>query len=136
MGKSRNYRKRTQSRVGPLPPAAFIVHLVEDRVPHVSLHIGAKIFIEAGSWATVVAADFQRLPDFQVVDEFVFVFVHHIDDDFRLPVHGKGTVLFVLADSRVVPIAVVRRSFMFLSPHIDGVHCLPNVLCIRGALAI
>ena len=42
-----NYRERTQSRVGPLPPAAFIVHFVEDRVPHVSLHIGAKVFVEA-----------------------------------------------------------------------------------------
>ena len=51
-----NYRERTQSRVGLLPPAAFIVHFVEDRVPHVGLHISAKIFIEAGSWATVVAA--------------------------------------------------------------------------------
>ena len=29
-----------------------------------------------------MAADFKRLPDFQVVGEFVFVFVHHTDDDF------------------------------------------------------
>ena len=46
-GKIQNYRERTQSRVGPLPPAAFVVHFVEDRVPHVSLHIGAKVFVEA-----------------------------------------------------------------------------------------
>ena len=46
-GKIQNYTERTQSRVGPLPPAAFIVHFVEDRVPHVSLHISTKVFVEA-----------------------------------------------------------------------------------------
>ena len=125
-----NYRERTQSRVGPLPPAAFVVHFVEDRVPHVSLHIGAKIFIEAGSWATVVAADFQCFPNFQVVGEFVFVFVCHADNDLRFPVHGKRAIFFVLADTRVIPVAVVGRSFVFLCPHIYGAYCLPNVLSL------
>ena len=127
-GRIQNYRERTQSRVGPLPPAAFVVHFVEDRVPYVSLHISAKVFIEAGSWATVVAADFQCFPDFQIVSEFVFIFVCHADNDLRFPVHGKRAIFFVLADTAMVPVAVVRRPFMFLCPHIYGAYCLPNVL--------
>ena len=64
-----NDRERTQSRVGPLPPAAFVVHLVENRVPHVSLHICAKVFVETRSRATVVAADFSLIvcPSFSLV---------------------------------------------------------------------
>ena len=40
-----------------------------------------------------------------------------------------------MADTRVVPIAIVSRSFMFLSPHVDRAYCLPNVLGFGGALA-
>ena len=130
-----NYRERTQSRVGPLPPAAFVVHFVEDRVPHVCLHIGAIVFIETGSWATVVAADFQCFPDFQIVSEFVFIFVCHANDDLRFPVHCKRAIFFVLADTGVVPVAVVRRPFMLLCPHTYGAYCLSNVLSIFAPIA-
>ena len=58
--------------------------------------------------------------------------VCHID---KFPVHGKRAVLFVLADPRVVPIAIVGRSLVFLCLHVYGVYCLPNVLSIGGALA-
>ena len=40
----------------------------------------------------------------------------------------------MLADTGVVPIAIVGRSLVFLSSHIYGPYCLPNVLCIGRAL--
>ena len=77
-GKIQNYRERTQSRVGPPSSAAFIVHFVEHWVPHVGLHVSAKVFVKAGSWAAVVAADFQCFTYFQVVCELVFVLIGHV----------------------------------------------------------
>ena len=41
----RNTETRTQSRVGPLPHAGIVVHLMEDWVPHGSFNISTKIFI-------------------------------------------------------------------------------------------
>ena len=41
-----NDRERTQSRVGPVTPVAFVVHFVEHGVPHVGLHVSAKVFVE------------------------------------------------------------------------------------------
>ena len=126
-----NYRERTQSRVGPPPPAAFIVHFVEHWVPHVGLHVSAKVFVKAGSWAAVVAADFQCFTYFQVVCELVFVLIGHVDNDLWFPVHGKGAMLFMLADTRMVPVAGSGSPLVFFAPYIYGADRLPNVLGFR-----
>ena len=61
------YRERTQSRVGPLPHPRFIVHLMEDGIPHCCLDISAKVLVEARAWAAVVAPDFQGFTDLEVL---------------------------------------------------------------------
>ena len=58
--------RRTQSRVGPLPSPFIAAHSVEDRIPHMSLYVGTKVFVKASSRPTVVAADFKGLPDFEI----------------------------------------------------------------------
>ena len=66
--------ERKPKRVMPPPPLA-IVHMMKHRVPHRRFYIRSVIFIQPLSGAAISSADLERLPDFEVVCKFTFVFV-------------------------------------------------------------
>ena len=65
------------------PPSSVFVHLMEYWVPHRSFDICAKVFIQTLARAAVTASDLQCLSNFEVVVEFIFIFVGLGGDDFR-----------------------------------------------------
>ena len=72
---------------------------MEDRVPHGCFNVGAKVFIEAGAWATVVTPNFLSFANFKVVDELLFVFVCLVGNHGRSPVGLFGACLLVLTNA-------------------------------------
>ena len=75
---------RNPERVGPPPsPLLSVVHVVEDRVPHLGLDVGAIVFVEASAWATSTSSNLKGFTDFEVVCKLFFVFVMHCLNDLR-----------------------------------------------------
>ena len=72
---------------------------MEDRAPKRRFHVCAQVLIKSVAGAAVVAADFQCFSYFQIVGEFLFVFVCYIDNNFGLPIDGFKTGLFVLCNA-------------------------------------
>ena len=81
--------KGTQSRVGPLPSPFVVAHFVENRIPHSSFYVSSEVFIEAHARSAVVAANFQRLTNLEVIGQLTLVFVGHSGDHFRLPINFR-----------------------------------------------
>ena len=67
-------RKETQSRVGPRPPSDVVAQLVKDRIPHTGLNICAHVFIKSLARAAIVAANFERFANFQIISQLFFRF--------------------------------------------------------------
>ena len=83
-------KRRTQKGMAPSPLA--IVHLVENRVPHVCFHVGAVIFVETVAGAAVAGTYLKCLTYFKIARELVFVFVGFSGDDLRFgPVYWLST---------------------------------------------
>ena len=75
--------RRNPKRVGPPSPLLSVVHVVEDRVPHLSLDVGSIVFIEALARATSTSSNLECFPDFEVVSKQFFVLVTHCFYDLR-----------------------------------------------------
>ena len=82
------------------PSPLAIVHLVENRVPHVGFHIGAVIFVETVAGAAVAGTYLKCLTYFKIARELVFVFVGFSGDDLRFgPVYWLLANFLVLGDA-------------------------------------
>ena len=102
-------------RAGPPAPAGQLplVHGIEDRIPSVSLNIGAPVFIHPFSWATVFFLNLKCFPDFQVVVQFPLVFVGHGLNHFKVrDVEWFIAVLVVLADATMRPVSFLNGTLM------------------------
>ena len=60
-------QRRELTPMLPLPRDASESHMVKDSLPRISLNVGAVIFVEAFSWATLEAADPKGFLDSQVM---------------------------------------------------------------------
>ena len=128
----RSKRDTTQSteaqlRAGPLPPSVVVAHVMKNGIPQRRLHISAHVFVESAARTTIVAPNFQCFPHFKVVGQFLFIFVCHVGQYFRLPLDGFVTYFFVLRDARVVVIAICSIFFMLLSSCSDWADGLPYI---------
>ena len=94
-------------------------HRAENRCPNISLNVGAPVFIEAFSRATLKAANPKRFFDAEMVFELLLIFYHGAGKDLGSPVHRFLAVFFVLCEARVRPVFRFCCSFMFLSRRND-----------------
>ena len=77
-----------------------IVHLMENGVPHRRFHVCAVVFMKTMAGAAVAAANFERLPDFQIIRKLLFAFVGHGGNDCgQRPVNLLIAFLFVSRDA-------------------------------------
>ena len=72
-------RGRNSKRVGSSPPLS-VVHVMEDRVPHLGLNISAVVFIEFVVRATVPSSYLQSFSDYEIVCQFSLILVVHSFD--------------------------------------------------------
>ena len=87
-------RGRNSKRVGSPPPLS-VVHVMEDRVPHLGLNISAVVFIEFVVRATVPSSYLQSFSDYEIVCQFSLILVVHSFNDFRFrPVDRLLAMLF------------------------------------------
>lgn len=121
-----NEKERNPKRVGPAPSRR--PHIVKDRIPLGCLDIGTVILIEAMSWAAVVSFYFECLSDFELISKFFLVFSPHCFQHLRVfPVNRMVALFLMLRDARVLPVALLRCSLVFLAPSVYGSDGLADV---------
>ena len=119
------------------PSPLAIVHLVENRVPHVGFHVGAVIFVETVAGAAVAGTYLKCLTYFKITCELVFVFVGFSGDDLRFgPVYWLLANFLVLGDARVMPVAGFRCFSVLFSTYGYGPDRLPYILGFFRAWAL
>ena len=91
--------KEAQLRAGALPPSVVVAHMMKNGIPKGRLDVSAHVFIKSAPRTTVVAPDFECLPHFEVVGQFLFVLVGHVGKHFRLPSDSCITIFFMLRDA-------------------------------------
>ena len=105
-------------------------------IPLRRFNVCAVVFVQAMTWATIIAFDFQGFPHLEIVRESLFVFIAHGFEDRRaVPINLLATVLFMLAYPRVMPVAFFTRCFVLLASIFYGPYGLANIYRLRIARA-
>ena len=120
----------------PGPRPQTISHRAENRSPNVGFDIGAKVFIEAFSWATLEATDPEGFLNAEMVFELLLVFDGGAGEDLGCPIHRFFAVFFVLCEARVRPIFGIDGSYVLFSASFDGSARFPDVDGIGAAFAM
>ena len=84
--------------------------------------VGAVVFVESFSRATVEALNPESFLDTKMVFEALLVFVVDARKDFGRPIHIGFAVLFVLCEARVGPAFVVDCFLVLGGAEVDSLH--------------
>ena len=123
---------KEETQEGLPPPPLSVVHVVEDRIPHLGLDVSAIIFIQSLAGAAISGFHLESFPDLQVIGQFPLVFLLHCFYDFGFSlVYFFLAVFFVLRDTGVAPIPCSGGSTVLLSSCGNGMDGLSDVFCLN-----